>query len=212
VNNFTSDAQRRWWFATHPYLSERQAEHVRAYSFSNGWKTLNEALRDGQPLTSEQRQQVRSLDDAIESAPPISETVYRGVNFGSEGMPNGALLAGFSQKEREGMIRNSLASYAEKRFAPGSEFSLGGYQSTATNVEPALDASVNRNSPGIIFEIHATKGLRLKGLQADAVNDEDEILLPRNTRYRVIGVSRSVEFEDASGRSRIRTVVKVEQM
>lgn len=210
---FASDAQRRWFFATHPDLTDEHVDAARNYSYGGGWKQLNEALREERLLTPAMRRQVQLLDEAINAAPPVNETVLRGVNFGREGMPSGAMLAGFSAAERDRMVSNALATYAEHRFTPGSEFTLGGgYQSTSVNPEPALDASLSKTNPGIVFEIRARKGLKMAGLQHSAVNDEQEILLPRGARYRVRRVIRHHAFETADGQTRTRTVVVADQL
>jgi hypothetical protein len=220
-DGFHTDKQRRWWFATldangrdfrYARITEEEREAIEAQTFGGEWKALNEALREGATLTADQQKRVALLDAVIAKGGHFDETVYRGVSFGRAGLPPGAELAGLSAAVRDERVRVALADYAVKRWQPGAEFELGGYQSTARNVDPALDASLSRDSPGIVFEIRANKGLPLRGVQSRAVDDEDEILLPRTTRYRVRRVIRSREFERSSGAVVRRTVVVVDQV
>jgi hypothetical protein len=226
-----TDEQRRWWFAHIEKLKEQgyrlpegakagatmtdgERAAVKAYSFGGQWEPLNEALREGRDLTVEQQRMVQQLDSAIDKAAPIDETVYRGLPLGVEA--GGSEFAGRSRAAIEAGTFEKTADWAEQTYTPGYEFSLGGYQSTARNIEPALDASHTRTRPGVVFEIKAKKGLSLKGLQSEMVNDEAEVLLPRSTRYRVGMVERRRGFEviDAGGyeRTSYRTVIVVEQL
>jgi hypothetical protein len=195
-------------------LTEAERKAVEQYTFGGGWKPLNEALRDGRPLTDAQKEMVRLLDSAIAKAPPLSgdTTMYRGVNFGGQGMPTGADLAGLSRDARESAVRTAIADWAEKTYQPGDTFQLGGFQSTSRDAQPALDASLSRTNPGVIFEIDAKKGLDLTGLGSKSVDDEREVLLSRFTTYRVDSVVRSEEFETATGNMVTRTVVRVTQI
>jgi hypothetical protein len=219
---FHSDAQRRWFFATigddkaaserwASGLSDKERTTLQKYTGTETSQSLNEALREGRALTREQAEMVRYLDTAIAKAPTFEaeKTLYRGVNFAS-GLPGAEELARLDQSAREAMVRESVASWAEDTFPAGRQFSLGGYQSTSTGVDPALDASLSRRSPGVIFKIRARTGAPLDALSR--WDDEQEYLLSRRTLYRVTGVRRSVTFERSSGREVQRTVVNVDQV
>jgi hypothetical protein len=194
-------------------LTAAEQQAVKDYSFGNKWEPLNEALRDGRPLTDEQQEMVRNLDSAIAKSDPLAKdtTLYRGVNFGNQGMPSGSDLAGRSKAAGEDLIRSSIADWAERTYQPGDTLQLGGYQSTSRDIQPALDASSSRKSPGVIFEIVASKGLDLAKLASSAVDDESEVLLSRFTTYRVDSVIRSQSYENAGGETVTRTVIRVVQ-
>jgi hypothetical protein len=195
-------------------LTDAEKQAVQDYSFGGGWQALNESLRSGDPLSASQQEMVRHLDSAIAKAGklPDGTVVYRGVNFGSQGMPSGADLAGRSAQARETLVREGVANWAESTYKPGDTFQLGGFQSTSLDIQPALDASISRNSPGVVFEINAKQGLNMSKLAASRVDDEAEVLLSRHTTYRVDSVSRFKTFENAGGDEVQRTVVHVTQI
>lgn len=216
---FASDAQRRWFFAHQDDENESEEQWANAltpierlaleeYSHGGKWRDLNEAIRTGAPLTAQQARMAAALDTAIAKAPQFRspKTLYRGVNFGSAGLPTG--LAGM--RATTDSIRSSVADWAEAEFPHGRMFSLGGYQSTSKATQPALDASLSRRSPGVVFRIRATRAAPLH--RVARMNDESEYLLSRRTTYRSMGVTRSESFELPDGRTTTRTVVDVEQV
>ncbi len=154
----------------------------------------------------------KNIDSAISKAPEFDSpvTVFRGINFGQQAMPSGAALAGMSAADRVASVRDAMADFAEKRFPVGATVELGGYQSTSKVTGPALDASLSRTSPGIVFQINAKKGIDLSKISR--LDDEGEILLPRNSRFRISRVERNATFETNDGRSVTRTVVHADQI
>jgi hypothetical protein len=193
-------------------LTEGERGAVKSYT-TGGYRDLNERLREGAALTAEQTRLKAQIDAALEKAGEYAEpvTVWRGVNLGNAGMPPGHELAGRSQAEREALVRRSLADYAQNRFAPGDTLELGGFQSTSFRVNPALDASVSKTSPGIVFEIRAKRGGYLAP-PLTAYDDEAELLLGEATRYRVVKVLPDVAFERDEDVVVRRTVVELEQL
>jgi hypothetical protein len=150
------------------------------------------------------------LDSAIAKAPEMPEgtTLYRGVNFGRQGMPDGAQMAGRSQIEREAMVRASIQAWAEREYTPGKEFSLGGYQSTSETVDAPLNASHSKTSPGVLFEISGKQGAAIHRLGKH--DDEYEYLLSRDAVYRVVEVKNKT-VEQSGGTKVPMTVIKVMQ-
>ena len=175
---------------------------------------LRNAFAEGTELSSADRELVSRIDAGIKAAGVYEErpVVYRGLLLGHrEGMPNGADLVGMSAAERERVIRDGIANYAKEKFAPGTVFSGGGgYQSTGFDVRPALDASITDNRVGVILEIRARSGAYL-GKEISQMDDEAELLLGRETEYRVHKVIPAVKF-DAGVREEVRTVIQVEQI
>jgi hypothetical protein len=193
-------------------LTDGERAAVKSYT-TGGYRDLNERLREGTPLTAEQARLKAQIDAALEKAGEYAEpvTVWRGVNLGNAGMPPGHELAGRSQAEREALVRRSLADYAQDRFSPGDTLELGGFQSTSFRVNPALDASVSKTSPGVVFEIRAKRGGYLAP-PLTAYDDEAELLLGEATRYRVVKVLPDVAFERDEDVVVRRTVVELEQL
>lgn len=224
--SFVSDAQRRWFFANYgddiaaqdrwaEGLSQEQKDALHQYSRGAGHhgpsQRLNEALREGRPLTEEQQNMVNVLDSAVESAPPFTQEreLWRGVNFGDQGMPRGPMV-GLNQAEREERVFSGIAGFAQSRFTEGSVISLGGYQSTSVDLPPALMAAVSRTNPGVLFKIQATRGAPLH--MFSNFDDENEFLLSRHTQYRVNRVEPSARLEQLDGSVVYRTVVHVTQL
>ena len=225
--SFVSDAQRRWFFANYgddiaaqdqwaEGLSTEQKDALHEYSRGAGTngpsQRLNESLREGKALTGRQQEMVRQLDSAIETAPAFTQEreLWRGVNFGHEGMPHSQSLVLLNRAEREERVTSGLADFASRRFAEGSVMSLGGYQSTSVDIEPALDAALSRSNPGVLFKIRATKGVPLH--KFSNFNDESEFLLSRHTQYRVNRVEPSARLERLDGSVVFRTIVHVTQL
>lgn len=182
----------------------------------SGWQTLNAQLRDGETLTLANQRLAEQLDAGIAKAGAFAEpvTVYRGIKIGDRAIVgHGAALAGRSKAEYEELVDGLTADWAQREFKPGSVFESRGFQSTSFSILPALDASLDKRTAGLLFEVRAKRGAYLdhaKGLSTR--DDEYELLLPRSTRYRVLGVLRRVTFEDDYERRAYRTVVQVEQL
>lgn len=190
-----------------PYMpTEADINTVQRYT-GGAYKDINNALREGRPLTAQQQVDVNVLDRLIKTAPKFDEPVdvYRGL--GIFRMPPGDVgLIG----NREQAIRNWVADQAAAKFPIGSTVQLGGFQSTSRLLEPALDAAGSRNSPGVILRIKARQGLDIS--HVSRFNDEAEVLLSRSTRYRVLGITPQEELELLDGSKVIRTVVDVAQI
>lgn len=192
-------------------LTGDEVSAIQGYTLG-GYKSLNESLREGRPLSIADKHMADNLDRAIESSPEFDspKIVYRGVNIGDNVVSShGAEMIGMNESERSTATRKYIADYAESTFKPGSVIESRGFQSTSFNVDPALDASLSKKSPGIIFEIAAKKGAFLNGVSK--YDDENELLLSRKTKYRIVKVIRSAKFSRMDSDVE-RTVIQVEQM
>lgn len=191
-------------------LTDAERESAHRYTLS-AFKTLNESLREGTEPSERDAEIIRDLDSAIAKAGELPEpaTLWRGVDTGYVGIPSGPLSL-LSREEREAQTLQGVADWAETKFPPGAEVELPAFQSTTSYVSPALRAAVSAKSPGIIFEIQARNGAPLSDLSG--FDDEGELLLPRDSRFRVRKVLRSVEFVQSIDSSAWRTVVQLEQI
>lgn len=189
---------------TLPDLSDDEKAAVKSYSLS-GYQVLNQKLRDGETLTPKEQRTAELLDSAIEKAGVRDEPlkVYRGIEVPQPPGPS----VGLSEDD----IRNKVADFAEKRYPVGKEITLGpNYQSASLDVQAPLDHSISRTHPGIIFEIQARTGLDASSLSG--FDDEDEFLMGRDRRFRVLGVTRYAEFDRPDDRIAKRTVVRLEEL
>lgn len=214
---FASDAQRRWFFAHLDDAEVRDAQPVPA-----------EAVAHAHHLTQAQREAVKNynvrgkdvnrdgtsdpdLDAAIESAPTIEATVYRGEPLSHS--VRGYDLAMLDGKDRIEAIYQNVADKAEAMYPVGAEVEIGlNYTSTSFDPQPALDAALTKTSFGVIFEINANKGLYVGGVKGLTFDDESEFLIGRGAKFRVDHVIREGKVMNVMGDEKRRVIVKVTQL
>jgi hypothetical protein len=147
-------------------LSEPEIKTVKNYQF-NLFQPVNDAMRGKAPITQEVQEHVNNLDRAIGNAPPLSAdaVVYRGLKTGLD-------------------------------FDVGDVFSDAGFSSTS--LESALARTFASKKGEIYTQIEirlpkGSKGLVMRTGSA-SFDNEKEVLLPRNSSFRVI--SRTVSKLD----------------
>ena len=190
-------------------LEEREA--VLDYT-TGGYRELNGRLWRDLELSPEQAALARRLDSTIAKAGDLPEpaVVWHGTKVGPTLDSLGAEGVGLSREAREELLERRLADWAEETYAVGSEITFPGFTSTSLRSDAALDASLSTSSPGIVFEIVATRGAYVQPVTR--FDDEWEILLARGSRFRVVNVIRRATFERDSGATPARTVVQVIQI
>lgn len=192
-------------------MSDETKDALKRYTGKSGDTAaddLNYALRRGR-LSPEQERAVELIDEAIDSADrqgimvPRERLLYRGMQL----EPDGPLIG-----RTEDEIRDLVADKAQTLFQVGDEIDLGrgGFVSTSTDVNPALDASLSRTSPGVVFEIAPTSGAPMQ--QLTYFDDEYEVLVSRKARFRILDVQRKVAFDRGDGQLSYRTVVQLERV
>ena len=174
------------------------AAAARSYTTS-AYRDLNRRLASGEALTAEQQGMLNTLTKAMRDLPD-RPTVWRGVKAGPEKL----------SFESNGEFLGRLWDFAKDAFKPGQTISMRGLQSTSFDINPALDAALGKFTPGIIFEIRAKSGAYLG--RVSNFDDEAELLLPHNAKYRVRKVLRDVEFERDDGTTSKRIVVQLIQL
>ena len=137
---------------------------VKTYQGLHGYG-INEALRD--PLISEEQYQddINGLDNAIKSAPSLSEplTLFRGIK--GNGLD-------FFESLKAGDI------YQDK-----------GFVSTTLDTQVATDFSTNSMYQGIVLRYKlpaGTKGFFPAGVTGLEASYESEFVLPRNSKFKVL--------------------------
>lgn len=126
---------------------------------------INWDLRKGRELDSQSRRIVETIDSGMK--PLGQDTIlYRGIK---------------PIKSRE----MQMAIYGtDKRIVEGIEFSDGGYSSTSSTV---FDARKFAGTDGTIWRISAKKGQSALNLGKFSGYVERETLLPRGTKFKVVG-------------------------
>lgn len=93
-----------------------------------------------------------------------------------------------------------LHEYIDDRYKVGEEVSFKGYLSTTTNPSVGLNfgspaGPTNLRNEGIFFELKTSRGVDIAPINAATVrHDEEEWLLPRNTRWRIAAVHKSTRI------------------
>lgn len=161
-------------------LSPERKQAVLSYVDVEG-SELNDAIRS-HTTTPEQQQTMKNLDEAIAaSKAPDDMTVYRGV-------------PGDIGRKQLGAIKKALDIYGKKRTF---SIEISGYPSAATNAETARKYASGeegfgaKGGSGVVYEIVVPKGapaLSISESLPDERGDSDEIVLPRNQTYTVLGI------------------------
>lgn len=124
------------------------------------------------------------LDETIANAKPVQKTVYRGTN---------RLFSSMKGSNDEGQPNaEEIEAYLNKNFRTGKGVTLGNYASTSNSVKVAQQFGAESR---VIFEIKTPEGLNV--INHSKFNDEHEVILPRNTRYMVVGRRKAKLIDDA---------------
>lgn len=116
---------------------------------------------------------VNALDSALDKGPKQQRILYRGMfpYHAAWGSPD------------------ELSNYVEKNYAIGKEFKFDGYQSTTYN--PTMAAG-SASHGGLIFEISTPSGVNVTSVSE--YDTEEEAILPRDSRYMIVGLHKNVNF------------------
>lgn len=199
-------ASMRTSIAQFDSLTPVESQAVQLYTYDNHYKWINDALytkniavapdgphktvfpyswdKEESPVTYPGYQNAGTLkevcnvlDSAIKKAPAEQKTVYRSVTA-DNGMFNGL----------------TPSEYLEKNIQAGKEIKFDGYLSSTLDPEVALKHG-NRVD-GVLFEIRTTEGLNIS--MPSSYQEEQEVLLPRNTTYKVVGVHKKVRRHEGT--------------
>jgi hypothetical protein len=90
------------------------------------------------------------------------------------------------------------SAWVQQTFKPGVEFSQQGYMSTSLSPFKAAefgDSIMDDGSRSIIFEIVSSKGAILGDESSSFGFQENEVLLPRDAKFKVVAVHERAEFK-----------------
>jgi hypothetical protein len=107
------------------------------------------------------------VDEAMTQTPGQQRIVYRGMSADHQAFSDFA----------------NVHDFAEANYPIGQELKFDGYQSTSYS--PAVALEYARYSNGLIFEIKAASGLSVANISE--YSEEQELILPRDSRYMVVG-------------------------
>lgn len=167
-----------------------QSEHEAVWRYCEDSSAMNAPLNAGKPpgkADEEMQALYGSLDAALEKAdePGEARTVYRGVR-------------------KPFYVSASAGEWVAESFPVGATLDLPAY--TSTSYDPSVAEGWMPEGHGVILEMRTRKGAPVEGISF--FKSERERLLPRGTRWRVVGV-QTVPFEGAMGGGGHRTVVQI---
>jgi hypothetical protein len=118
-------------------------------------------------------------DSALTKTPKQQRILYRGMaRYHSE-------LAGDTMAE----TTEKIIKYVDDNYSLGQEVMFDGFQSASYSPTIASDYS---GAGGIVFEIKTASGANVAGISE--YGEEREVILPRHSRYMVVGVHKKVEY------------------
>lgn len=127
---------------------------------------------------------VKNIDSGLAKNPSnLTRIVYRGVK------PTASAI-GVDKDDTYKDKEEKINSYIDKNFEIGKTVDFKGYQSTSLDPQVATSWA---DKDGIVFEIMSPKGLNITSISQNA--EETEVLMPRNTKYMIVGVQKSDELE-----------------
>ena len=118
------------------------------------------------------------VDSAMTRAPFQQRVVYRGIKYTHEAFYNDEWDSDF------------VEGYVTQNYPLGQEVKFDGYQSTSVN--PGVASGFGGRN-GLLFEIRTASGLNISSISNSS--DEEEVLLPRNSRYMVVGVHKKIDYK-----------------
>lgn len=162
-------------------LSDREKEALQFFT-SSSFADFNKYVFNATSIDKEKQAVFNNiketLDNALNKSPKISKIVYRGVK-------TSASVIGINEDDDYGKRMEKLNNYVNNNFKLGSKVAFSGYQSTA--LDPSVATSWAERD-GIVFEIMSPNGVNLTSISRNP--EETEVLMPRNTKYMVIGVQK----------------------
>ncbi len=147
------------------------------------------------------------IDSALDSGPNKQRILYRGMSQRLEMFKN------YWNEDNDPYGEQIINNFVDNNIQLGSTLSFSGYQSSSQNSDVGLNYAKEN---GLLYEIRTSRGLNITA--SSQYESEAETLLPRNSKYIVVGihknVKRSMEWKTNKGYSKKGTpkVITVIQM
>jgi hypothetical protein len=169
-----------FWQQQDEYKYDFTAENWRAKADINGFSSREELVS-----------YLHSLDSALSTRSHVKRIVYHGMSLAhvQRQMQD---LTGKSPSPKD---RTTWQQGLQELYAPGRIIDFKGYLSTSRSAHLSGGWATDRassNAPihGVVFELKTNAGVDITGLSNDKFpySTEREILLPRETRFKVVDV------------------------
>ena len=165
--------------ASRKYLIEGQdsVDHTKHHEYSILIDEELSSYRNHQYVSTEMRTKahfaeiVDNIDRGLEKTPNQQRILYRGMKVNHSAFKN-----------------MGISDYVDGNYPLGQEVEFDGFQSASYS--PGVGARYS-DDDGLIFEIKTPSGVNVTGVSE--FPNESEVLLPRNSRYMVVGVHKNVE-------------------
>jgi hypothetical protein len=142
---------------------------------------LNTPIREGQKLSDKKEEQRKNLDHVTNSSLKHDTVMYRGASASFQHLPKGSE---FKDKAYTGTsIDPKIAKYF-------------GYKSEGDTHKTVARIFLKKGQKGAYLPHSKPNASRRLRDQSEDMNDELEFLMPRNTKFKVIGHSREPAKED----------------
>lgn len=167
-----------------------------------GYDNINGTLRGQYPPSAFVDEAVTNIDSAIGKAGDFDEpvTVWRGMSFYVD--PDD--IDGLDWQGRDAWIRDNMPT--------GATVQMDQYVSTSFDPRIALDFAQRGDVGDIVLEIRARRGAYINPSDFGLDLEESELLLPRNSKFRVLRTVTDVPFRRYDGSVVRKTVVQLEQL
>lgn len=172
-------------------LSEKSIEKLKnpeknalTWYTGSSYRDFNRTIFKRQGISKEDaaynryRSKMRNLDSAIAKAPKIDKIVYRAVRSSASIFKNEALGEDINER---------VQTYVKDNYQVGKRVSFKGYQSTSATRTTAYNW-LGTNKSGVIYEIKTPEGIAIRNISS--ISEENEVLLPRESEYVVVGVHK----------------------
>ena len=170
------------------------------YSDSNEYDPYPDGVESHEKVPSFVEEITTKIDAAMDKAPNQQRIVYRGMGINHQAFD--------AYQKEEGSEAGGVRKFVEENYSLGQEVKFDGYQSTS--VSPVIGAGYASGN-GILFEIKTSSGLNASSISHYDV--EQEVVLPRDSRFMVVGVHDSVSFKySENGKHNGQTKLHVVQL
>jgi hypothetical protein len=186
-DSYISDGEK---FLTKIQESEQKVEMIDAlleYTHK-GYRPLRDHLNRSEEEQAGNEYMVgltKNLDDALHLAEPPSEprTLFRGMEIPTDEVTD-----------------DEIDGWLDSHFPVDGVFSQKSFMSTTLSMYKAAYVFGNARGPkrSVIFEIITKQGAPLGTGTSDLDTRELEILMPREARFKVVGIKKNITFELAA--------------